>query len=153
MFLWQAVNRGINVLLFWSSVESWWLWMRRAKHRFLQSSLRTKLHRPSTSISIYLVKRRLLRFQRFLNFSGSLRAQKGCHTIPLEGLSNKRGRPQQIKHSNQLWWAVEPYEGGLSSRDTCLKLSLRKLCLLTSLSASDTALTKAISLQASKSLF
>lgn len=99
------------------------------------------------------MQRRFLRFQGILNFSGSLSALKGCHTIPLEGLSHKRGRQQQIKCSNQLWWDVELYEGGLSSRATYLKLSSRKLCLFMSLSARAAALRCAISLKVLKSLF
>lgn len=136
----------LYIVLYWN-LGSKWSSEKGQNKGLVKQSLRTKLHRLSTSISIYFVKRRLLCFQGILNFSGSWRAQKGCHTIPLEGLSHKRGRPQQIKRSNQLWWDVEPYEGGLSSTATPLKLSSRKLCLFMSLSAKHSALRRASSVR------
>lgn len=50
----------------------------------------------------------------------------------LEGLQHKGGRRLQIKHSNQLRWEVDPWQGGgLGSRGMSLKLCSWKLCLLT----------------------
>lgn len=62
------------------------------------------------------------RFEKEPNLCESLRAQNRCHTIQPRRTQHKRGRRLQIKHLNQLWWVVDPWERGIRFQGNVSKI-------------------------------